>query len=95
MTNHDLDRLVRAEVARRSEPAVLPGQHGRRRRRGWPWAPLLLGACGDDDEGAGGGGGGGSATTVARTESDTLRISNWPLYIDEETVTCLRGGQPA
>jgi spermidine/putrescine transport system substrate-binding protein len=50
--------------------------------------PTLLAACGGDD----GGGGGGTATgdgTVPdfeATTSDTLRISNWPFYIDEETI---------
>jgi spermidine/putrescine transport system substrate-binding protein len=39
--------------------------------------PTFLAACGDDD-----GGGGGAAEQNA----DKLRISNWPLYIDEETV---------
>ncbi|HSL56516.1 MAG TPA: spermidine/putrescine ABC transporter substrate-binding protein [Acidimicrobiales bacterium] len=46
--------------------------------------PTILAACGDDDGGsnggdAGGDGGGGGGES-------TLRISNWPLYIDEETV---------
>jgi spermidine/putrescine transport system substrate-binding protein len=39
--------------------------------------PTLLAACSDDSD-SGGGGGSGSA--------DALRISNWPFYIDEETV---------
>jgi spermidine/putrescine transport system substrate-binding protein len=48
--------------------------------------PSLLAACGGDD-----GGGGETADTVALedfepTTADTLRISNWPFYIDEETV---------
>ncbi len=47
--------------------------------------PAFLAACGDDDEG-GETGGEGSTTTIARTTSDTLRISNWPFYIDEETI---------
>ena len=49
--------------------------------------PTLLAACGDDS-GGGGGGGGGAADVpdFEPTTSDTLRISNWPAYIDEETV---------
>ena len=39
--------------------------------------PTLLAACGDDDDDTSTGGGGGS-------RSDTLRISNWPLYITED-----------
>jgi spermidine/putrescine transport system substrate-binding protein len=35
--------------------------------------PTLLSACGDDDESSSGGGGG-----------DTVRVSNWPLYISED-----------
>jgi spermidine/putrescine transport system substrate-binding protein len=77
----DLDRLVQLELQRR--------QLSRRRFLGrmgvglgaFALAPSILAACGDDDETES-----GSGTTVARTESDTLRISNWPLYIDEETV---------
>ena len=50
--------------------------------------PSLLAACGDDDGGGNGGGGGGddAAPDFDPTSSDTLRISNWPFYIDEETV---------
>src|SRR5215212_3673 len=52
--------------------------------------PSLLAACGDDGDGGGGGGGGsGSAADVPDfepTTADTLRVSNWPFYIDEETV---------
>ena len=49
--------------------------------------PTLLAACGGgDDGGGGGGGGGGEAADFTPTTSDTLRISNWPFYIDEETV---------
>jgi spermidine/putrescine transport system substrate-binding protein len=49
--------------------------------------PSLLAACGGDD--GGGGGGGGETADVPDfepTTSDTLRVSNWPAYIDEETV---------
>jgi len=46
--------------------------------------PSLLAACGGDD--GGGGGGGASAADFTPTTSDSLRISNWPYYIDEETV---------
>lgn len=48
--------------------------------------PSLLAACGGDDGGGGGGGGGGAAPDFEPTTSDELRISNWPFYIDEETV---------
>jgi spermidine/putrescine transport system substrate-binding protein len=49
--------------------------------------PSLLAACGgDDDGGGGGGGGGGEAADFTPTTADSLRISNWPFYIDEETV---------
>ncbi len=47
--------------------------------------PSLLAACGGDDGGGGSGGGGGGGGGEP-TSSDTLRISNWPAYIDEETV---------
>ncbi|KAA0235494.1 MAG: Putrescine-binding periplasmic protein [Acidimicrobiales bacterium] len=43
--------------------------------------PGVLAACGSDDDSEGGGDG-----ETERTESDTLRISNWPLYIDAETI---------
>lgn len=46
--------------------------------------PSLLAACGGDD--GGGSGGGGSAADFEPTTADSLRISNWPAYIDEETV---------
>ncbi len=46
--------------------------------------PSLLAACGGDD--GGGGGGGGDAAAFTPTTADSLRISNWPYYIDEETV---------
>jgi len=41
--------------------------------------PALLAACGDDGGNGGGTGGDGG-------DSAALRISNWPFYIDEETV---------
>jgi spermidine/putrescine transport system substrate-binding protein len=47
--------------------------------------PSLLAACGDDG-GSSGGGGGEDAADFTPTSSDSLRISNWPFYIDEETV---------
>ncbi len=46
--------------------------------------PSLLAACGGGD--GGGGGGGGSAADFTPTTSDSLRISNWPFYIDDQTV---------
>lgn len=48
---------------------------------------LGLAACGGDDVGGGGNGGGG--VTVAEAEGEAsgdLNISNWPFYIDKETV---------
>ena len=51
--------------------------------------PSLLAACGDDSGGGGGGDGdtaGSTAPEFEATTSDTLRISNWPFYIDEETI---------
>ena len=55
--------------------------------------PSLLAACGGDDGGGGGGGdtAAGTAPQVEPTTSDTLRISNWPFYIDEETVGLFEG----
>ena len=44
--------------------------------------PTLLAACGSD----GGDSESSSDTTFAPTTDGTLRISNWPFYIDEETV---------
>ena len=46
--------------------------------------PGLLAACGDDDGGDGNGGGGGGGG------GNTLTFSNWPAYIDEETVELFR-----
>lgn len=43
--------------------------------------PNLLAACGSD-----GGDTESSSTTFTPTTNDALRISNWPFYIDEETV---------
>lgn len=60
--------------------------------------PTLLAACGSDSDSSGGGGGGGGSAgsggtsgTISvpdfdPTTSDQLRISNWPFYIDEDTV---------
>jgi spermidine/putrescine transport system substrate-binding protein len=50
--------------------------------------PSLLAACGGDDGGGGGGGGGGgdASADFTPTTSDSLRISNWPFYIDEESI---------
>ena len=45
----------------------------------------LLAACGGGKEGAAGGGG-DSAAAAAGGGGKTLRISNWPLYIDKQTV---------
>jgi len=45
--------------------------------------PTLLAACGGGD---GGDSESSSDTTFAATTNDQLRISNWPFYIDEETV---------
>ncbi|HEY5696177.1 MAG TPA: spermidine/putrescine ABC transporter substrate-binding protein [Acidimicrobiales bacterium] len=48
--------------------------------------PSLLAACGGDDDGGGTAAGTGTAPEFTPTTSDSLRISNWPFYIDEETV---------
>lgn len=45
--------------------------------------PSLLAACGGDDSTSTSG---GTAAAFEPTTSDQLRISNWPAYIDEETV---------
>jgi spermidine/putrescine transport system substrate-binding protein len=47
--------------------------------------PTLLAACGGDD-GGGVEAGSGTAPAFEPTTSDSLRISNWPFYIDEATV---------
>jgi spermidine/putrescine transport system substrate-binding protein len=49
---------------------------------------LGLAACGSSDSGGIGGGGSTSASTVdaSGTPSGELTISNWPLYIDKQTV---------
>jgi spermidine/putrescine transport system substrate-binding protein len=48
--------------------------------------PSLLAACGGDDGGGGGGGGDAAPPDFEPTTADTLRISNWPFYIDEESI---------
>ena len=76
---------LRAELARMSRRRFL-GRSGLA-LGGLALGPTLLAACGGDDGGGGGGGGGGDeAAAFTPTTSDTLRISNWPFYIDEETV---------
>ena len=52
----------------------------------WPSGPSLLAACGGGDDGGGTAAGSGTAPEFTPTTSDSLRISNWPFYIDEETV---------
>jgi len=50
-------------------------------------AALALAACGDDDGGLGGGGEEEVTTAAAEGEaSGTLTISNWPFYIDRNTI---------
>jgi spermidine/putrescine transport system substrate-binding protein len=85
MTTSEQQRL-RAELARISRRRFL-GRTGMA-LGGFAPAPSLLAACGDDSGGGGGGGGGGEATApdFEPTTSDSLRISNWPAYIDAETV---------
>jgi spermidine/putrescine transport system substrate-binding protein len=85
MTTSEQQRL-RAELARISRRRFL-GRTGMA-LGGFALAPSLLAACGDDSGGGGGGGGGGEATApdFEPTTSDSLRISNWPAYIDAETV---------
>jgi spermidine/putrescine transport system substrate-binding protein len=78
---HDprLEQMIRMDIQRR--------QMSRRRfitrlslgAGAFAFAPTILGACGDDD---GGDTASDSNTTAARTESDTLRIANWPGYVD-------------
>ena len=51
----------------------------------------LLAACGGGKEGAAVGGG-DTAAAAAGGGGKTLRISNWPLYIDKQTVPRLREG---
>jgi spermidine/putrescine transport system substrate-binding protein len=48
--------------------------------------PSLLAACGGSDDGGGTAAGSGTAPEFTPTTSDSLRVSNWPFYIDEETV---------
>ncbi len=49
--------------------------------------PTLLAACGGGDDGGGDvEAGSGEVPDFEPTTSDDLRISNWPFYIDEETV---------
>jgi len=81
----ELDRLIRLEIARRQSRRRFLGRMGAT-AGAFALGPALLAACGSDDDNGGSETGSGSTGTVARTESDTLRISNWPLYIDEETV---------
>ena len=49
--------------------------------------PGLLAACGDDDGNGNGNGGGGNGGGGGGNQ---LTFSNWPLYIDEETVALFR-----
>jgi spermidine/putrescine transport system substrate-binding protein len=78
--NPELDRLVRLELQRR----LLT----RRRFIGrmglgmgaLAFGPTILAACGDDEEG--GTGTSGDGTSTPRTENDTLRVANWPGYVD-------------
>jgi spermidine/putrescine transport system substrate-binding protein len=80
--NPELDRLIRMEIQRR--------RITRRRVLGrmgigmgaLAIGPSVLAACGDDDDDDEASTGDGDRTTVARTESDTLRVSNWPGYVD-------------
>ena len=50
-------------------------------------AALGLAACGDDDGGLDSGGGEEVTTAAAEGEaSGTLKVSNWPFYIDRKTI---------
>lgn len=73
---------IRRELARMSRRRFL-GRSGLA-LGGLALGPSLLAACGGDD--GGGGGGGGSAADFTPTSADLLRVSNWPFYIDEETI---------
>ncbi|MBL8775804.1 MAG: spermidine/putrescine ABC transporter substrate-binding protein [Acidimicrobiales bacterium] len=98
MTSRDQQRLARllASAPRRgwaqtraSASSATPGSMSRRRFLGTAGVgvgalmvgPSLLAACGSD-----GGTESSSDTTFTPTTNDQLRISNWPFYIDEETV---------
>jgi spermidine/putrescine transport system substrate-binding protein len=81
--------VTQTRPIRRRSSAVHIGRRQFLIRSGWLGGAVLLGpgllsACGDDDDdddAAGGGGGGGE---------NALVISNWPAYIDEETVDLFR-----
>jgi spermidine/putrescine transport system ATP-binding protein len=92
----DLEAALAEEDA---EPAAGRGTIGRRAVIGGVAAAgvatvgAALWRASGDDGGGGGGGEAASSTTAApagaagpATESQTLRISNWPFYIDEESV---------
>ena len=98
MTSRDQQRLARllASSSRRGwastrSAAVTPASGGLTRRRFLGTAgvgvgallvgPTLLAACGSDGDSES-----SSDTTFTPTTNDQLRISNWPFYIDEETV---------
>ena len=74
---------------RPSASSATPGSMSRRRFLGTAGVgvgalivgPSILAACGSD-----GGTESSSDTTFTPTTNDQLRISNWPFYIDEETV---------
>jgi spermidine/putrescine transport system substrate-binding protein len=83
MSTPEYERL-KAELARMSRRRFL-GRTGLA-LGGLALGPSLLAACGDDGGGGGGGGGAADVPDFEPTTSDTLRISNWPAYIDEETV---------
>ena len=98
MTTPEQQRLARllASAPRRgwaatraSASSATPGSMSRRRFLGTAGVgvgalivgPSILAACGSD-----GGTESSSDTTFTPTTNDQLRISNWPFYIDEETV---------
>jgi spermidine/putrescine transport system substrate-binding protein len=98
MTTPDQQRLARllASAPRRgwastrasAAPSGAPGSMSRRRFLGTAGVgvgalmvgPSFLAACGGGDSES------SSDTTFVPTTNDQLRISNWPFYIDEETV---------
>jgi spermidine/putrescine transport system substrate-binding protein len=76
--DHEVHQLLRRAISRRgflTRSALGAG--------GFLFGSSLLAACGGGQEGAAGGGADGAG---AGGGGRTLRISNWPLYIDKQTV---------
>jgi spermidine/putrescine transport system substrate-binding protein len=76
--DHEVHQLLRQAISRRgflTRSALGAG--------GFLLGSSLLAACGGGKEGAAAG---GADTAAAASGGRTLRISNWPLYIDKKTV---------